>query len=240
MELSKAIVMGASSGIGKELAIILSNNNFVVGLAARRINLLAEIKKKLPGKAYIKQIDVTRTDDAAKKFKELISEMGGVDLVIISSGDGDLNDELAWDIEKATIDVNVSGFTLIAGIAFSYFLEKGSGHLAGISSIAALRGSRRAPAYSASKAYVSNYLEGLRQMAVSSGKRIYVTDIKPGYIDTPMAKSDNLFWVASAEKAGAQIFSVICRKKKIAYITRRWRLMAWMMKAAPDWLYNRM
>jgi short-subunit dehydrogenase len=166
--------------------------------------------------------------------------MGGVDLVIISSGYGDLNHQLQWSIEKDTIDVNVSGFTLIAGIAFQYFLDKGSGHLVGISSIAALRGNRIAPAYSASKAYVSNYLEGLRQRAVRSKKPIFITDIKPGFVKTPMSKGNNLFWISTAGEAAQQIYDAIRNKKKMAYITRRWRLIAWIMKVAPDWLYNKM
>jgi short-subunit dehydrogenase len=240
MEQQKAIVIGASSGMGKELAKILSANNYVVGLAARRLNLLEELQKELPGKSFISQIDLTQFADAEKKFREMIAEMGGVDLVIISSGYGDLNRNLDWKIEKETIDVNVSGFTLIVGIAFQYFLEKGSGHLAAISSVAALRGNRSAPSYSASKAYVSNYLEGLRQRAVRSKKPITITDLKPGFVKTPMSKGGNLFWVATAEEAAEQIFDAIKDKKKLAYITRRWRLIAWFIKVAPDWLYNKM
>jgi short-subunit dehydrogenase len=239
MEQLKAIIIGASSGIGKELARILSVNNYIVGLAARRINLLEELQKELPGKSYIRQIDLAQFTDAGQKFRDLIAAMGGVDLVIISSGYGDFNPQLKWDIEKETIDVNVAGFTLIASIAFQYFMEKGSGHLVGISSVAALRGNRSDPAYSASKAYVSNYLEGLRQRAVRSRKPICITDIKPGFVKTAMSKGNNLFWISTAEKAAGQIYGAICCKKNHAYITKRWRLIAWVMKIAPDWLYNR-
>ncbi|HOW57989.1 MAG TPA: SDR family NAD(P)-dependent oxidoreductase [Smithellaceae bacterium] len=240
MSEKKAIIMGASSGMGKELATILSVNNFIVGLAARRINLLEELQKKLPGKTYIKQIDVTKPEEAGRKFRELIAEMDGVDLIIISSGYGDMNRDLDWKIEKETIDVNVSGFTLIADIAFPYFISKGAGHLVGISSVAALRGLRGSPSYSASKAYISNYLEGLRQRAVRSRKPIYVTDIMPGFVKTAMSKGNNLFWVASAREAAAQIYEAIRKKKNLAYITRRWRLIAWLMKLMPDWLYNKL
>jgi len=240
MEQLKAIVMGASSGMGKELAIILSTNNYIVGLAARRLNLLEELQKELPGKSYIKQIDISNFADAEKEFRELIADMEGVDLVIISSGYGDINPQLKWDIEKETIDVNVAGFTLIAGIAFQYFMEKGKGHLAAISSVAALRGNRSDPAYSASKAYVSNYLEGLRQRALRSRKPITITDLKPGFVKTPMSKGGKLFWLATAEEAAEQIFDAIRGKKKLAYITKRWRLIAWILKVAPDWLYNKM
>jgi short-subunit dehydrogenase len=138
MEQKKAIIMGASSGMGKELAKILSGNDYIVGLAARRIDLLDELQKGLPNKSFIQQIDISNPEDAEIKFKEMNNAMGGVDLVVISSGYGDLNSKLKWPIEQETIDVNVTGFALIAGIALQHFLERGFGHLVGISSIAAL------------------------------------------------------------------------------------------------------
>jgi short-subunit dehydrogenase len=237
MEQKKAVIMGASSGIGKELAKILSGNGYIVGLAARRINLLDELQKELPNKSFVKQIDVSKPQDAEIKFQEMITEMGGVDLVVISSGYGDLNYKLKWSIEKETIDVNVTGFALIAGISMRHFMERGSGHLVGISSIAALRGQGDGPSYAASKAFVSNYLEGLRHIAIKSGKLIYVTDVQPGFVKTPMSKGNNLFWISTAEKAANQIYHAIAKKKTHAYITKRWRLIAWLLKAAPDWIY---
>ena len=239
MEQNKAIIMGASSGMGKELAKILSGNDYIVGLAARRIDLLDELQKGLPNKSFIKQIDISKPENAEIKFKEMIGEMGGIDLVVISAGYGDLNSKLKWPIEKATIDVNVTGFALIAGIALQHFMDRGSGHLVGISSIAALRGQRSAPAYSASKAFVCNYLEGLRHCASKSGKPIYVTDVQPGFVKTPMSRGNNLFWISTAEKAASQIYDAIVKKKKHAYITKRWRLVAWLLKIVPDWLYNK-
>ena len=239
MEQKKAIIMGASSGIGKELAKILSRNGYIVGLAARRIDLLDELQKELPNKSFIKQIDISKQEDAEIKFKEMIGEMGGIDLIVISAGYGDLNSKLKWPIEKATIDVNVTGFALIAGIALQHFLDRGSGHLVGISSIAALRGQRSAPAYSASKAFVCNYLEGLRHIAIKSRKPIFITDVQPGFVKTPMSRGNNLFWIATAQKAASQIYDAIVKKKKHAYITKRWRIVAWLLKVVPDWLYNK-
>ena len=237
MEQKKALIMGASSGMGKELAKILSGKGYIIGLAARRIDLLDELQKALPNKSFVKQIDISRPEDAEIKFKEMITEMGGVDLVVISSGYGDLNSKLKWSIEKETIDVNVTGFALIAGISMRHFLERGSGHLVGISSIAALRGQRSAPSYAASKAFVSNYMEGLRHMAIKSGKPIIVTDVQPGFVKTPMSKGNNLFWISTAEKAANQIYNTIAKKKSHAYITKRWRLIAWILKIVPDWVY---
>lgn len=235
----KAIVIGASSGIGRELAIELANEGYEVGLMARRMELLQELQNLIPTKTYLDFLDISQPQGAILRLERLIQEMEGVDLVVINSGIGFLNPELDWQKEKQTIDVNVSGFTSMAGAAFNVFLKQGKGHLVGISSIAALRGSDIAPAYHASKAYMANYLEGLRKKAFQSKSRITVTEIRPGYVDTEMAKGDKKFWMASPKVASEQICSAIRRKKSVAYVTRRWRLIGWLMNILPDSLYFR-
>ena len=240
VETKKAVVIGASSGIGKELAKVLSQNGYTVGLAARRVDLMEGLEKELFGTSYIKRIDVSEADAAMDRLEELIHDMGGLDLIVISSGVGFINPGLEWKDEKATIDVNVSGFAAMANVAFRHFLEKGSGHIVGISSLAAIRGAADAQAYNASKAFVSNYLEGLRQKAAKAEGCIIVTDIKPGFVDTAMAKGEGLFWVAPPEKAALQIYRAIEQKKKHAYISKRWRAVAWLLKVMPDWVYNKL
>ena len=147
---------------------------------------------------------------------------------------------LEWAKEKETIDVNVSGFAAMANVSFEYFRGRGGGQLAGISSIAAIRGGGEAPAYNASKAFVSNYLEGLRQKACKMKLSLTVTDIQPGFVDTPMARGEGLFWVAPPKKAAKQIFDAIKNKRNHAYVTKRWRLIAWLLKLLPDRLYSRL
>lgn len=235
----KAIVIGATSGIGKELAKIFSQHGYIVGLAGRRTHLLDELKNELPNNSFAKHIDISQTDKAIKQLEELVAEMEGADIIVISSGVGYVNKDLQWSPEKETIDVNVSGFAAMANVAIHHFLSKGSGHLVGISSIAALRGDGDAPAYSASKAFVSNYMDGLRKKVVKLGLSITVTDIQPGFVDTAMAKGDGLFWVTSLPKAAQQIYNAIEKKRKHAYITKRWRLMGWLMKIMPGFIYNK-
>lgn len=237
MNNQKAIIIGASSGIGKELAKILAKNGYEVGLCARRLPLLEELQKEISAKTYIKQIDVSQDLAALQTFEELIAEMENVDLIILCAGVGYINPELMWNKEKHTIETNVIGFTALALKAFKYFCDKNSGHLVGISSIAALRGMGDAPTYSASKAFVSNLMQGLYYRIKRSGKNVYTTDIQPGFVDTDMAKGEGIFWLASPEKAAKQIYDAVRKKKKHAYITRKWRMMAWLMKVLPDWMY---
>jgi short-subunit dehydrogenase len=238
--MKRAVVIGASSGIGKELAIILSQNGFAVGLMARRIDLLEELRSSLPNPAFSRQADISDHAQAMAVMGDLVEEMGGVDLVVISSGTGFINPDLDWEKEKATIDVNVIGFAAMANVAFCHFLKTGRGHLVGISSIAAIRGSGGAPAYGASKAFMSNYLEGLRISARKAGLSIAVTDIQPGFVDTAMAKGQGLFWVASPQKAARQIYDAIRRKARHAYVTKRWSVIGWLLKVLPDFIYSRL
>jgi short-subunit dehydrogenase len=236
----RAIIVGASSGIGRALAKQLASHGYIVGLAARRLALLEELQGEIGSGAFVKQIDVCDTSKAVLLLAELIREVGGIDLMVISAGTGHINPELEWPKEAETIAVNVTGFAAVANIAMQHFLQKGSGHLVNISSIAALRGSPQAPAYNASKAFESNYLDGLRQKVTRLRVPITITDVQAGFVDTAMAKGDGLFWVASPEAAAGQICQAIRHKKKHVYVTRRWRLIAWFFKLAPDWLLVRL
>lgn len=238
--MKKAIVIGATSGIGRGLAKILVENNYQVGITGRRTHLLEEIKAENPSKYITKTIDTTDLISITTKLTELCNELGGLDLLVISSGTGDINPELNFEIEKRTIDTNVSGFTLIAGWAFNYFQQQKHGHLVVISSIAGLRGSRMAPSYSATKAFQLNYCESLRQKANKLPFKITITDIRPGLIDTDMAKGDGLFWVMPVEKACKQMYTAICNKRKVVYVTKRWGLLARLMKMIPEYLADRM
>lgn len=238
--MSKAIIIGASSGIGRELAKVLARDGHTLGLVGRRVELLNALQEELPAPSFVRQIDVSQTSEAMGRLGGLIEDMGGADLIVISAGVGFINTELEWEKEKATIDVNVAGFAAMANVAVGHFIRQSSGHLVGISSIAALRGSGATPAYNASKAFVSNYMEGLRQKVHKLGLPIVVTDVQPGLVDTAMAQGDGLFWVAPPEKAAGQIYEVIKGRRRHAYVTRRWRSIAWLLKVMPGRVHRKM
>jgi short-subunit dehydrogenase len=237
--MKKAIIIGASSGIGKELTKLFASHGYEVGIAARRIELLNNLASEIPAKTYTAAIDVNNTEIARQSLDRLIGEMENVETIVICAGTGYLNPSLDWFREKETIDTNVTGFTAMAGTAMKYFISRNSGHLVVISSIAGIRGSHICPAYNASKAFVSNYLEGLRKKAAKEKLSITITDIQPGLVDTAMAKGEGLFWVASPQKTAKQIFGAIQHKKRKAYVTRRWALVAWLLKIVPESIYNK-
>lgn len=237
--MGNALIIGASSGIGRALAKKLAMENYTLGLVSRRLELLKDLQQEIPSRTFVKAIDISRQEEALSGIEAIIHEMGGVDLIVINAGTGFLNPELDLDKENETILVNVSGFCALATQAYRHFSHQGHGHIVGVSSIGALRGNSVAPAYNASKAFMSNYMEGLRKKAVHEGKKIIITDVKPGAVDTDMLKGEGHFWIASPEKAASQIFSAIRNEKSHAYVTKRWRLVAWALKILPSSLYNR-
>lgn len=221
----KAIIIGSSSGIGMQLARVMSEDGFILGLTGRRVELLDNLKNQLSAQAYTKYMDITIIDESIGCLNSLINEMGGVDLIVVSAGTGYINKNLEWKLEEETIKTNVLGVTSIIDASIEYFLNKKSGHLAVISSVASLRGSAECPAYNASKAFISNYLEGIRCKVKRLNLDIVITDIKPGLVDTAMAKGDGLFWVMPLEKATAQIYTALKKGKDQIYVTRRWGLL---------------
>lgn len=235
----KAIIVGASSGIGRELAFLLAQENYDLGLMARRYKPLLALQQELHTQVHVKATDIRNIDEVQAGMRELITSLGGLDLVVISAGIGPMNMELELHKELDTIATNVLGFSTVANLAMHYFLRQGYGHLVGISSIAGIRGNAAAPAYNASKAYVANYLQGLAQKSVRSGSAITITDIQPGFVATAMAKGEGQFWVAPVRKAAEQIVHAIKRKQRHRYVTRRWRLIAWLLRSMPAYVYNR-
>ncbi|HZH25664.1 MAG TPA: SDR family NAD(P)-dependent oxidoreductase [Azospirillaceae bacterium] len=233
--LRTALIIGASSGIGEALARALARQGgWRLGLAARRTERLAAIAAELsPVPCVIRGLDLSAPDAARAETAALIEELGTVDLCIVCSGTGHFNEALDWGPERETITVNALGFAAVAGAALTHFFGRGEGHLVGISSISGLRGSGRAPAYAATKAFVSTYLDGLRALARAKAPRVRVTEAAPGFVATAMMKTDRPFWVASPEKAAQDILGAVARGAKHVYVTRRWGLMALWLRLLP-------
>ncbi len=242
--MKKVIIIGATSGIGRELAKLYAESGALVGATGRRKDLLYTLQLEHPNNILTECFDVTSQENIAQ-LELLISKMNGVDLLLYNAGYGEPSDKLDWEIDKKTVNTNVNGFTTLVNYIFNYFEHQGHGHIAATSSIASIRGSSRAPAYSASKAFMSTYMEGLhikaKKMKFSGNpeRKIVLTDIQPGFVRTKMAKGQGQFWVAPVEKAARQIFTALEHKKWRVYITHRWWLIAKLMHWMPDFIYTR-
>lgn len=235
----KAIIVGASSGIGEALAIVLAQRGYKVGITGRRGEMLEKIKVRYPEAIFHMVSDATHPD-AEKELDRLVSIIGGLDLFVISAGMGILNKTLDYSIENATNQLNVIAFTKMVNWGVHFFETQGHGHLANISSVASRRGGRLTPSYNASKAYQSNYFEGIRQRFYKLKLPIATTDIRPGFVDTAMAQGSGIFWIAPKEKAAKQIYKALQRKKAVVYVTKRWALIAFIFSNMPKWMHQRM
>ncbi len=238
--MKKVIIIGASSGLGWELARLYIDAGHHVGITGRRADLLQKFQLDYgqTGKVATACFDVTGNDNIAR-LENLISELGGVDLLVYNSGFGDVSPDLDWLTDKRIVDTNVNGFIEIVNWTFHHFVRQRHGHIAATSSIASNRGNSFSPAYSASKAFISTYLEGLRLKTKKLKLDIFITDIQPGFMNTKKINLKGLFWVAPVDKAARQMFRAIEDKRFRVYITRRWRLMAVLMRIVPEWIYRK-
>lgn len=231
------IIIGATSGIGKELAKIYISQGHTVGITGRRENLLNEIKDNRPN-IYTCSYDVTQKD-APGHLMGLIKAMGGVDTVIYSSGFGKSNTELTLETELAAADVNVQGFMRHATTLFNYWCENNKkGHLAVLSSIAGIRALGIAPAYSATKHFQAFYLETLRQLATMRNANISFTAIKPGFVATDFISGKKYPLTLQKEKVAAKIVKAIEKRKKNCVIYGVWKPISLLMKLIPAPLWR--
>ena len=237
-QIKSIIIVGATSGIGRKMAEVYAQRGHKVGITGRRKELLDEIQKLYAHNIETACFDVTG-NESVPHLGSLIKKLGGLDLLIYSSGIGEPSKELNWELDKRTVDTNVNGFVEITNWAFNYFAMQGRGQLVVISSVAAIRGNSWAPAYSASKSFQSNYFEALAIKAYRMKKNIAVTCIEPGFVDTKMAKGNKRFWVVPLEKAVQQMIGGIEKKKRRLYVSRRWWLIAKLMSLMPFWIYKR-
>ena len=234
------IVIGATSGIGKALFEKYVKEENRLGIIGRRTQLLDELKHQYPSNTHTATADITKQDEVEQAISSLQKKLGSIDLAIVCSGIGDLNPSLDYNVERPTIDTNVIGWTFVVDMLYNLFEQQGHGHLVAITSAGGLRGEPMAPAYSATKAYQINYMEALRKKAYKAGGKITVTDVRPGLVDTAMAKGEGLFWVMSVEKVARQIYTAIRNKNSKIYVTKRWHLLAVINKNLPFKLYKRM
>jgi short-subunit dehydrogenase len=243
-DVKRAIVIGASVGMGREIAKLLAADGYIVGIAARRISLLEKIQEEIPTQTYSIQIDAAKPYEAVEKLNALIEEMGGLDLLIIAmSGRHDAkfksND---WSKLLPLIDVDVTGFFALARTGLNFFEKQGHGHLVGFSSIDGLHGVAETAVYSAAKAFCSRYLEAERNKYAQKNIPIIVTDIVPGWVNSEegidFAQFSFTYWVESLEDASREIFEAIKNKVPVAYITKRWQKVAELLSWIPNDLYN--
>lgn len=238
--MKQGIVIGASSGMGHEVARLLLEDGWTLGLAARRTEPLEALTKEYPGKVFVKKIDVT-ADDAARLLLELVHEMGGMDLYFHAAGVGWQNHTLDEDKEMRTVATNGMGFARLVGAAYRYFAAKGQGHIAVISSIAGTKGLGVAPAYSATKAFQNVYVQALEQQANMRRLKIRFTDIRPGFVRTALLNDGTSYpLLMDSKKVARLIVKAISNHNHVRVVDWRYRILTFFWRLLPDCLWRRL
>ena len=238
--MQKVIIIGASSGLGKEVAKLLIADGYTLGLAARRTQPLEELKALAPERVMVHAIDVT-SDDAPQELEHLIYMVGGIDLFVYTAGVGFQNMELEPDIELKTVNTNALGFTRMIGAAYRYMAAHGGGHIAAISSIAGTKGLGAAPSYSATKAMQNTYLQALEQQAHMRNLNITFTDLRPGFVATPLLGDNPQYpMLLKTERVAKEIVTAIKHHRHVWVIDWRWRIATALWRRIPRCLWRRL
>ena len=236
----KVIIIGATSGLGREVALIYIAQGWKVGIAGRREAELESLRAAYPEQVSAQALDVTK-EDAPEKLQALIEQVGGMDVFLLSSGIGKQNYTLETGLELATAATNVEGFIRMTNAAYHYFEKQGHGHLAVISSIAGTRGLGAAAAYSATKGFQHIYMDALDQLARMQKLNIRFTDIRPGFVATPLLTSSKKYpMLMDAPIVALDIVSAIEKKKRVAIIDWKFRLLAGFWRLIPKWIWLRL
>ncbi|MDE7153014.1 MAG: SDR family NAD(P)-dependent oxidoreductase [Muribaculaceae bacterium] len=237
----RIVIIGASSGLGLKTAMAFAAKGWTVGMAARRLTPLQTVKNQYPQNVKIAEIDVT-ADDAPARLSRLIEAMGGMDILLNCAGVGWYNPTLDIGKEMTTVRTNTVGFTAMVDTAFNYFVsQRKPGHIAAITSVAGTRGIGVAAAYSATKQFQNCYLDALDQLSREYNLGISITDIRPGFIRTPLLDADtNYPGIMTVEHVLPMIISAIEKKKRVAYIDFRWKLLVAGWRLIPRWLWRRL
>lgn len=237
--MKKVIILGATSGIGLEVAKLLWAEGVEIGIAGRRKQILEEIAASMGDRVTTKVIDVT-SEDADSELMHLAEMMGGVDTIFISSGIGSQNKMLQADIEIATTQTNVVGFTRMIGAAFRYFADRGGGHIGVISSIAGTKGLGAAPAYSATKRFQNTYVQCLAQLSSMRKANVTFTDIRPGFVDTDLLRSGSYPMLLKPQRVARLIVKALKRRKRVAVIDWRYRILVALWRLIPRFIWERL
>lgn len=240
--MKKAIIMGATSGIGLEVALLLAEKGWKVGVAGRRQQMLDDLTSLSENISTSRQIDVTQ-DDAPHILLDMIKEMGGIDMYFHSSGIGWQNTKLDIEKELLTVSTNAMGVTRMVDTMFNYFAEHPDkeGHIAVISSIASTKGLGAAPSYSATKRFVNHYLECLTQLCtIRRISNIKIHDIRPGFVRTPLISGATYPMQLDVKPVAKDIIRGIERGKSIITVDWRYRILVALWRLIPRWIWVRM
>jgi short-subunit dehydrogenase len=243
----RALVIGASSGMGAELVRQLVKSGARVAAVARRAALLETLQSELERngggerRLFVHAHDVHDYAEVPALFERIVKELGGLDLVIYAAGVMPKITRTEYDTHKdlEQLAVNVGGCIAWGNAAANLFQTQRAGTLVGISSIAGDRGRKGNPVYCTTKGAMNTYLEALRNRLSECG--VHVCTIKPGFVDTEMTKGmPGLFWLISPARAAELILDAAQSRANIRYVPKRWWLVGTVIRSIPSFVFKKL
>lgn len=239
--IKRIIIIGASSGIGLHSAKLFAGMGWRVGVAARDTRQLIALKNQYRDKIEYERIDIT-TDECPELIIKLIEKLGGLDVMFLSAGIGWANPMLNLQKDLDTAATNVAGFMRVVDTAYHYFRDnKISGQIAAVTSVAGTKGLGISASYSATKRFGSTYLEAIGQLASIDRVKLYVTDIRPGFVRTPLLDSEKSYpMLMTLDHAAPLIVNAIVKRKRVAVIDWKWAFLVKLWNLIPGCLWRKM
>ena len=234
----RIIIVGATSGLGNELAKIFISLGWKTGIAGRRSSVLEEMKSAAPDQVEYQVMDITRPE-APEQLLDLIQRLGGMDIYFHSAGTGKRNPQLIPEIETNTTQLNAMGFVNMITCAFNYMKEHGGGHIAVITSVAGTRGMGLNPSYSSTKKFQITYLDALAQLARNLEIPVRITDIRPGFVKTPMLSHADYPLLMDPGYVALKIFNALMKKRRRVIIDYRFGIITFFWKLIPQAIWER-
>lgn len=239
----RAIVIGASSGMGHEIAKILLKEGYTVGVTARRIQPLEELKATYGDNVITQQMDIANIESALQQLNGLIEQLGGLDLCILAAtGYREMDWQSSdWKTYLHFLNTDIIAFTALSKTIINFFESQKSGHFVGFSSVSGYRGDGKDAVYCAAKSYATRFLEGERNRLMQNNIPVFVTELVPGWVPTSADQKEPkpyMYWVDSVEEAGQAIWKAIQNKKSVGYITERQESVVKLIQSIPENLYN--
>ncbi len=241
----RAIIVGASSGIGAALAGRLASEGWTLALLARRADRLTALCEQINAvsgevRAVLYAHDVTDTASVPGLLQKILADLGGLEMIIYCAGVALPTGfkHYVFETDRKMTEVNYIGALAWLDPAAAMFQSLGSGQIVGISSVAGDRGRVKNPAYNASKAALTCYLEALRNRLTRRG--VHVLTVKPGYVASELNRGQKgMFLVASAEKTAVNISKAIRRRKQQIYTPWFWGWIMLIVRNIPSAIFHR-
>ncbi len=244
----RAIVIGASDGIGAALARRLAREGYLLALLARRADRLDSLCREInqsSGEARARGYphDVAEYEKVPPLLRRIVADLGGLDLVVFVAGLNDPPggiDKYDFDNDRRMVEVNLIGAMAWLNPVAEMFQSAGAGQIVGVGSVAGDRGRVANPGYNTSKAGLATYLEALRNRLTRGG--VNVLTVKPGFVKTEMLKTAQgaTPFAIPAERAAEDIWEAIQKRKQVIYTAPIWRWIMLAIQHTPSFIFRRL